>query len=218
MTTGLVRLLAWLSPAFPVGAFSYSHGLESAVHDGLVNNPVTLSNWIETLLRQGSGWNDAVLCREAWRQAGDGGNLAELNELAEALAGSKERHLETMLQGMAFRQAAAAWPCETLARLPEDCAYPVAVGAVSGGHGVASRDVLAAYLQAFTSNLVQAAIRLGVTGQKDGVAVLAELEPTIEAVAECADSSTLDDLGGVALMSEIAAMRHETLHTRLFRS
>ncbi|WP_157016292.1 urease accessory protein UreF [Mesorhizobium xinjiangense] len=214
----LLRLLTWLSPAFPVGAFSYSHGLESAVADGLVTDGEQLFEWIETLVESGSGWNDAVLLCESWRRARDGGELTEPAYLAEALAGSAERHMESRLQGAAFLTAAANWPHPAAARLPERCPYPVAVGTICGVHGIACADAAGAYLHAFASNLIQAAIRLGVVGQRDATAVLARLEPVILATANRAARSGLDDLGTATILSEIAAMRHETQHTRLFRS
>lgn len=214
----LLRLMAWLSPSFPVGGFSYSHGLERAVHDGLVTDRQDLAGWLETLVEMGSGWNDALLFAESWRRARDGGDLTEVAALAEALAGSQERHMETMLQGAAFLKAASAWPCPALERLPADCPYCVAVGAVAGGHGISLADALSAFLQAFFSNLVQAAIRLGVIGQVDAMALLAGFETLALATATRAAKSSLDDLGGSALMSDIMAMKHETQYSRLFRS
>lgn len=214
----LLRLMAWLSPAFPVGGFSYSHGLERAVHDGLVASRDDLAGWLAALAELGSGWNDAVLFAEAWRRARDGGDLAEIAALGEALAGSHERHMETMLQGQAFLTAASAWPNPVLEKLPAECPYCVAVGAVSGANGIALEDALAAYLQAFSTNLVQAAIRLGVVGQVAAIGIIAAFEPTALSVAVRAAASSLDDLGSAALTSDIVAMRHETQHSRLFRS
>lgn len=218
MTHDLLRLLAWLSPSFPVGSFSYSHGLESAVEAGQVGDRDGLRDWIDMVLRRGSGWNDAVVLCDAWRRAGDGGDLAELNALAEALAGSKERHLESTLQGAAFRDAVTAWSCPALDALPEGCVYCVAVGAAARDHGIACQAAVAAFLQAFASNLLQAAIRLGVIGQTAGVALLAALEETVTVTARRAATSSLDDLGSLTIMAEVAAMRHETLYSRLFRS
>jgi urease accessory protein len=214
----LLRLMAWLSPAFPVGSFSYSHGLERAVHDGLVVNAEELRDWLASLIEYGSAWNDAVLFAEAMRRAEAGGDLTELAELAEALAGSAERHMETSLQGRAFIGAAGAWSNEVLSNLPQNCPYCVAVGALAGATRVPCVEAIAAFLQAFSSNLIQAAIRLGVTGQSDGVKTLASLEPLIADTAERVARSTLDDLGSATLMSEIAAMRHETQYSRLFRT
>ena len=217
-TTNLVRLMTWLSPAFPVGAFSYSGGLEQVVADGDVRDAGTLKDWLESLLAYGNLWNDAVLLAEAHRAFDDGELLAEAAALAEALSGSAERHRETMLQGGAFLAAAASWPHPVLGRLGRAAAYPVAVGAVAAAHGIAAEAGVAAYLHAVASNLVSVAIRCGVIGQKGGVAVLAGLEARIVASAEWAAGSTLDDLGAATLRAEIASLRHETLPTRLFRS
>ncbi|PSJ56411.1 urease accessory protein UreF [Kumtagia ephedrae] len=214
----LLRLMAWLSPAFPVGSFSYSHGLERAVHDGLVADAESLRDWLETLLQCGSGWNDAVLFAEAWRLARKGGGLRDAADLAAALSGSRERHMESTLQGAAFLKAAEAWPVAGLSALPEDCAYCVAVGALAGAHGVPLADALGAFLQAFATNLVQAGIRLGVTGQQGAVALIAGLEPTVTEAAARAAVSSLGDLGACAMISDVAAMRHETQYSRLFRS
>ncbi|WP_164778260.1 urease accessory protein UreF [Mesorhizobium sp. M7A.F.Ca.US.006.01.1.1] len=214
----LLRLMAWLSPAFPVGGFSYSHGLERAVHDGLVADAGSLADWLETLVEIGSGWNDAMLFAESWRRARGTGDLDEVAALAEALAGSRERHTETMLQGAAFLKAAAAWPNPVLARLPAECAYCVAVGAIAGGNGIALQDALSAFLQTFFSSLVQAAIRLGIVGQSGATMLLAGFEPQALLTASRAARSTLDSLGGCAFVSDVMAMKHETQYSRLFRS
>lgn len=212
-----LRLMAFLSPAFPVGGFSYSHGLERAAHDGPLPDADALREWLSDLIAFGSGWNDAVLFAEAHRRAGSG-DLRKLAELAEALAGSEERHRESMLQGAAFIKAACAWPHPVFHRLPADCAYCVAAGAILGAHGVPLETALAAWLQAFSMNLVQAGIRLGVTGQQGAMAVVAALEPVILGTARRAEQSALDDLGSAAILSDIVAMKHETLASRLFRS
>lgn len=214
----LLRLLAWLSPAFPVGSFSYSHGLESAVNDGLIGNREELEDWPSGLLTAGSLWNDAVLSAHALRAADEPGELARLAELAEALASSAERHLETTGQGRAFLEAAYIWNGRRIDGLPDDCAYAVAFGAAAGGAGIPADEAIAGLLQAMISNLVQAAIRLSVIGQSDGVRIAAQLEAQIADTAARALGATLDDLGTGTLLSEIAAMRHETMHTRLFRS
>jgi urease accessory protein len=214
----LVRLMTWLSPAFPVGAFSYSSGLEQVVSDGDIRDAGTLGDWLSSLLAHGNFWNDAVLLAEAHRSCEDAGRLEEVAALAQALAGSAERHRETMLQGEAFLAAACNWPHPVLTALGLAAAYPVAVGAVSGGHGIAAEAALAAYLHATVSNLVSVAIRCGVIGQRSGVALLAGLEGQIVALAATASRSTLDDLGSATIRADIASLRHETLATRLFRS
>lgn len=214
----LLRLMTWLSPAFPVGGFSYSHGLEHAVHDGLVSDRASLEAWLADLLEIGSGWNDAVLLAESWRRVRAGGDLAELAELAESLAGSLERHRETTLQGAAFVKAASGWPHPLIESLPETCPYCVAVGVISGAHGIEIADALAAFLQAFAANLVQASIRLGVTGQDGAVETIAALETLVLKIAARAARSTLDDLGSATVLSDIMSMKHETQYSRLFRS
>ncbi|TXH83769.1 MAG: urease accessory protein UreF [Rhizobium sp.] len=214
----LLRLMAWLSPAFPVGSFAYSGGLERAVHDGLVIDSSGLGDWISTLIRNGSVWNDAVLLVEAHRAREDRQRLIAVAELAEALAGSKERHNETMLLGDAFLSAAAAWPHEIFSLLPSRTAYPVAVGAVAGAHGISAEKAVAAFLHALASQMVSAGIRLGVSGQKDGVAILARLEGLLADLARRAGQSGLDDLGSASVQAEIASLRHETQGMRLFRS
>lgn len=215
----LVRLQSLMSPAFPVGSFSYSHGLESAVAAARIGDAESLREWLAALVSFGSGWNDAVLLAEAWRLARADRDVAELAELAAALAGSLERHTETTLQGAAFIAAAkSGWPEPSLDGLPDPCPYPVAVGTVAAAHGLPLGAALAAFLQAFAGNLAQAAIRLGVVGQNGAVAVIAGLEPTVVETAARAALSDLDDLGSATVLSDIMAMRHEAQYSRLFRS
>lgn len=214
----LIRLMTWLSPAFPTGGFAYSGGLERAVHDGLVRDADDLSGWLATVSRHGAWWNDAVLLAEAWRTGCDPVRLADVAGLAEALAGSSERHLEIMMQGEAFVIAADAWPHPVIECLGRHPPYAVAVGAVAAAHGVALEKTISAFLHALASQAVSAAIRLGVLGQRQGVGVLARLEPVILDISTEASRSTLDDLGSAAISADLAAIRHETQHSRLFRS
>ena len=211
----LLRLLAWLSPGFPTGAYAYSHGLEWAVEAGDIRDGDTLRAWLADVLTHGSGRNDAILLRHAHRAARDPAALEHLAELAAAVAPSCERQAETIDQGKAFLRAARAWDCPIL---PEAVAYPVAVGALAGWHGIEEHLTAAAYLQAFGSNLISAAIRLVPLGQTTGLQVLAAIEPTILRVAADTGAATLDDIGGCAFRADLAAMRHETQYTRLFRS
>ncbi len=217
-TQALLRLVTWMSPAFPVGAFSYSSGLEQAVHDRLVSDAGELRNWLEAVISLGYGWNDALLLAESYRAVNDHARLAAAAELAEAMAGGRERHMETMLQGQAFLAAARSWPHPVLDALPESFAYPVAVGAVAGAHETGVEPALAAYLNASVSNAVSVAIRCGVTGQRDGVGIIAALEPVIAATAVKAAGASLDDLGSATMTADISSLRHESLHSRLFRS
>lgn len=216
MSHGLLRLLTWLSPAFPVGMFGWSHGLEQAIADGTVKDREALIAWISGLVEFGSGWTDAVLLTEAHAAATDPHRLRDVAELAAALAPSAERLAETVGQGTAFLKAVGAWP-EARPAL-DHAPWPVAVGAACGLASIALEDALTATLHAFASNLVSVALRAIPLGQTEGVRVMAAVEPVILATAMRAARSTLDDLGSAGLMSDIAAMRHETLQPRLFLS
>jgi urease accessory protein len=209
--------MMFLSPSFPIGAFAYSSGLEQAVADGQVTGGASLEEWLEAQLKSGSVWNDAVFLNAAHGRAGDSVNLKTIADLAKALSGSQERYLETMNLGEAFVDAvkASGLPCPLL---PDEAAYPVVVGAVARANAIDPEDAAAAFLHGYVSNQIQCAIRLGVTGQNGGVALLAKQEPMIAAMAAKAAQSTLDDLGSNTIQADIAAMRHETLPTRIFRT
>ena len=222
-TPSLLPLFAWLSPAFPVGAFAYSHGLETAVDAGWIHDAESLEAWLGDLLDHGSARQDAVLAAASWRlaQTGDAADLAELNDLALALAPSRERRLETGAMGRAFAETIrTAWPEASSPALPrdQDIAYPVAFGATASTGGMPLGPSLEALVLGFVSNLVSAAVRLGPIGQTDGQRVTASLLPEARRLGTWAATSTLDDLGACALRSDIAALQHETLYSRLFRS
>jgi urease accessory protein len=219
-SAALLRLMSWLSPAFPVGAFAYSHGIERAIHDGLIRDRAALTDWLADLVGYGSGWNDAVLLAAAWRDATAGGDASEVAELAASMAGSKERHMETTLQGAAFGEAVETWESSSplRGRGAGAISYPVAVGLAAARHDIDLNSTLAAYLHAFTSNLIQAAVRLVPLGQRDGVATLAALEPMLLVTAQKATDSTLDDLGSCTILSDILSMKHEVQYSRVFRS
>jgi urease accessory protein len=219
----LYRLMAWLSPAYPVGAFSYSCGIEWAVESGDIASAGSLRDWLTTMLADGGGFCDAVLFVHAYRAVADIAVLPDIAELANALAPSKERHLETTAQGKAFVEATrAAWPCAALDLLKQvwdgPVAYPVAVAVGAAGHGVALEPALAAFLQALVANWVSAGVRLVPLGQTDGLRVIAALEPVVAAAAQRALVSSLDDMGASAFRADLASLRHETQYTRLFRS
>ncbi|MDQ0396259.1 urease accessory protein UreF [Labrys monachus] len=219
------RLVLWFSPGFPTGAFGFSHGLEWAVEIGDVARAADLTSWIETLIEQGGGWSDAVLVSLSYRAAlsGDEAAMADLAELALALQPSRERRLETGVQGDAFLKAVeTGWPNEAAARLrqawPGACALPIAVGTAGAGAALPLEALLSAFLSGFAANLVSAAIRLAPIGQSDGLRVLASLGPLIARCAARAVDAGPEDLGTLAIRSDIASMRHETQFTRLFRS
>ncbi len=219
------QLLVWLSPAFPVGAFAYSHGLEKAVEKGLIKDRATLGAWLEDLITHGSLHNDLIVLAAAWRAASrrSATELAEIAELAAALQPSSERRLETITQGGSFLvQIDAAWPCTAVALLRAahagDAAYPVAVGVAAAGHALPLTPTLLGYGMAFVGNLISASIRLSVIGQTDGQRLTAALLPKLQDAATRAADSTLDDIGSATFAADLASMQHETQYTRLFRS
>jgi urease accessory protein len=217
--------MTWLSPAYPVGAFSYSGGIEAAVESGDIGNAADLQGWLTALLRLGSLGSDAVLFVHAHSAmlAKDDSALRTVAELAAAFVASKERHLETAAQGRAFIDATrAAWPCAALDRLAAiwdgAVAYPVAVAVTCAGHGIALDAGLPAALQAMVANLVSAGVRLIPLGQTEGQRVLAALEAEVALTVARALAAPLDDIGSATFRADIASMRHETQYTRLFRS
>ncbi|MEP1353661.1 MAG: urease accessory protein UreF [Tateyamaria sp.] len=210
MSDHTLTLMQWLSPAFPVGAFAYSHGLEQAVADGQVTNDASLQDWIAVLISEGSGKADAVLLSAAYQSD----TPEPIDATARAFAASAERLKESDLQGAAFCDTArAVW------NIPiSGFTYPVAVGAAARAKDVPLAQTLPLYLHAFASNLVAAAQRLMPLGQTAGQKVLANLAPIIAATASNAQKASVDDLSANSFAADIAAMRHEALTHRIFRT
>lgn len=222
--SGLNHLLAWSSPSFPIGAFSYSHGLETAVEWGEVKTRDQLLAYIEGVIAHGGGWADAMFFVHAYRAAHDEVALDEISELAAAFRGSSETALESHQQGAAcLKVTRVAWPHPMLeAYAARHTGRPMAhcvVAALSAAaHGVPLSPAILAFVHATAANLVSAGVRLVPLGQTDGQIALAGLSPIIEAVVRRALASDLDDLGTSAPALELRSMAHETLYTRLFRS
>ena len=198
------------SPAFPTGAFAWSHGFETRIADGTLAKAADADALIRDTLEHGAGWSDAVLAA----QAAGGGDLAALAELAAALAPSSERRAETVEQGAAFAATVrGVWAAEV-----PDAAYPVTVGAALRALDLPVEAGLRLMLQGFAANLASACVRLVPLGQTDGQRITAAVQPLCAALAARAITADLDDLGGFAPMLDVAAMRHETLRSRVFRS
>ncbi len=221
----LYRLMTWLSPSFPVGAFSYSSGLEWAVEAGDVIDASSSRAWLASMLSEGAGFCDGVFLAHAHRRVADGdqAGLIDLAELAAAFVPSRERQLETTTQGKAFIAAArAAWTCEALERVvdgvPQSFVYPIAVGIVSAAHRISLRLTVHAFLHALTANWISAAARLVPLGQTESQRILAALEPVVNSTADRALAAGLDDIASTTFRADLASMRHEAQYTRLFRS
>lgn len=226
MTDALYRLLAWLSPAYPIGGFSYSHGIETAIEEGFIVNRVSLVAWLQTVLGAGTGRVDGALFAAAWRAADARGWPAfdAVAERAAAWRGTSEMALEARQQGGSFLSITrTAWPHADLdaaqERLNGEIALPVAVALASAVHGIALEAALEGYLHAFAANLISAAVRAVPLGQSDGQIALASLEGEVHKAVEAALSVTdLDEVGAATPLLDWCSMRHETQYTRLFRS
>ena len=220
----LYRLLAWLSPGFPIGAYSYSHGLEAAAERGVVRDRTSLQAWINAIVVQGSGRIDADILCTAHRSAaaGDVAGLAAVNRRALAYRATAELALESAAQGEAFIAACrAAWPDPLFARWPapgEDASYPAVFGAAAARARIPLAEALLGYLEAMAANLVSAGLRLGIVGQNDGQRILAALEPEVAAAGAAAIIRDPADRGSASFAVDLASMAHETQYTRLFRS
>ncbi|ROP91248.1 urease accessory protein [Stella humosa] len=221
----LYRLIAWTSPAYPTGAFSYSHGLEWAVEDGLVPDRAGLEAWVGHIVERGAGWSDSILFAHAFRaaEAEDWTALDELADLAAALRATAELALESAQQGSAFLTITrAAWPAPRLERLAElrtgrPVPLPIAQAVALAGE-VPLPAALASMLGALAANLVSAGVRLVPLGQTDGQRAVAALMPVVARATAAALAASIDDIGTAAPMVDWASMRHETQYTRLFRS
>jgi urease accessory protein len=224
----LLRLQSWLSPAFPTGSYSYSHGLEWAVEAGHTHDRKTLVDWLEADLCYGSGRNEAIFFSAAWRCAiaDDRAKLFEIAELAAAFRGTSEFALESSQQAAAgLAMLCQVWPDPVLDWLSERLcerhvqpALAVVLGVSCAMQGIPASMALPAFLQSYVVNLVSAGVRLIPLGQTDGQLAVAELEEAVQAASAKAEKSSIDDRGSAAFMVDLASMAHETQYTRLFRS
>ncbi|MCF6444168.1 urease accessory protein UreF [Nereida sp. MMG025] len=211
MNTEILTLSQWLSPAYPIGAFAYSHGLEAAISAGWIKDAADLQDWLSDILVHGSGRNDCILLRAA--HAGDV-PVGDVNSMGLAFAASAERQRETLRQGAAFvKTTAHLWNMDDAPLI-----YPVAVGAAAGRLGIDPTLACAMFLQATLSNLVQAAQRLMALGQTQGQAIVKDLTPACQKMAQDTHAATLDNMASCAFLSDIAAMRHETQTPRIFQT
>jgi urease accessory protein len=225
---GLLKLQSWLSPSFPTGAYSYSHGLEWVVDAGQIYDRESLVNWLTADLSYGSGRNEAILFAVAWRRSVDDDQvgLFEIAELAAALRGTSELALESSQPaGACLATLRRVWPdqiLDSLAHALRERDVSPALAVVLGTRAAAS-DIpltlaLPAFLQSYVANWVTAAVKLIPLGQTDGQLAIAELEDAVLAASARAHEADIEALGSAALMVDLASMAHETQYTRLFRS
>ncbi|WP_405108786.1 urease accessory protein UreF [Phaeobacter sp. BS52] len=214
----LLTLAQWFSPGYPVGAFSYSHGLEWAITSAAVSTAAELQDWIETVLRDGGGWSDALFLAAAYH-APHTGAVAQIDAQCRAYAPSLERLRETDLQGAAFCQITrTVWPETDQNGIPTKLTFPVAVGYSANCCALPLQATIALYLQAFAANLVAAGQRLAPIGQSRAQAITRALAPLCEDIAEQTNAGDLAQLSSTSFLADIAAMKHETQHSRIFRT
>jgi len=209
----ILTLSQWFSPAFPVGAFAYSHGLEWAIDQGQVRTAKDAQEWLDTVLHHGAVWNDTVLLSAAYRAETDQA-VTMIDATCRALAASRERVMEADLQGKAF----CATVTEVWQIALDDLTYPVAVGRAARLLDLPLELTAQMYVQAFVSNLVSAAVRLVPLGQTQGQRIVQQLTRDCRDVAARAVQADADDLRACSFVTDIAAMKHETQHSRMFRT
>jgi urease accessory protein len=223
---GLYRLMAWLSPAYPVGAYAYSHGLEYAVETGAVSDEQSLIAWIEGIVAFGSPRVDGALFAHAWQAVTDRDDdtFRWTAERAAALRGSAELALESRQQGEAFlktvRASAHAPELDRFVALLHGVApsYPISVAVAAALHDVPVRPALVAYIHAFAANLVSAGVRLVPLGQMAGQRAIEALRPAVLATVDACLRTRPTEIGQAASVVDWTSMKHETQYTRLFRS
>ncbi len=209
----ILTLTQWFSPAYPVGGFAYSHGLEWAIECGDVDSAASAQAWIADVVAHGAGWNDVLFLAAAYGAA-DAPELAEIDQSARAFSASSERLMETRLLGQAFCQVTGeVWSYEL-----RSLTYPVAVGRAARLHGLPLGITAKVFLQSFMANLVACATRLVPLGQTDSQRLIRDLTPLCAETAAAALNADLDDLSSTAFLSDIASMRHETQYSRIFRT
>ena len=224
----LLRLMTWLSPSFPVGGYSFSHALETAIELDIATDVQGLTDWLRADLTEGSGRVDAIFLCQAWQAIADGDMAAfvDVASLAAAMRGTAEFNLESQTQGAAFVSTVrAVWPNEMMDKALAALAaeginpvLPVAVGLACAVNNIPLAPSVATYLHAWVANLVSAAVRAVPLGQTDGQRAIAVLEADVVQVADEATRSDLDDIGSASVMVDILSMQHETQYTRIFRS
>lgn len=223
---GLYRLMAWLSPAYPVGAYAYSHGLEYAVETGAVSDEQSLIVWIEGIVAFGSPRLDGTLFAFAWQAVTDRDDdtFRWTAERAAAMRGSAELALESRQQGEAFlktvRASAHAPELDRFVTLLHGVApsYPISVAVAAALHDVPVRPALVAYIHAFAANLVSAGVRLVPLGQMAGQRAIEALRPAVLATVDACLRARPTEIGQAASVVDWTSMKHETQYTRLFRS
>jgi len=216
-----LKLLQLVSPSLPVGAFSYSQGLEAAIDAGIVHDAATTRDWIGDVLRLSFGTMEGpVLLRlvAAW-QAGDAARARHWNDFFLATREAAELRAETVQMGYSLRRllrdlAVEATPLDAF----ESLAWPTAFAFAVAAWEIEAQEALEAYAFAWIENQVLAALKAVPLGQTDGQRLVLGLAEEARRVAAAAARLDDADLGNFAPGLSILASRHETQYSRLFRS
>jgi urease accessory protein len=219
------RLLQLVSPMLPVGAYSYSQGLESAVEARVVGDTASARDWISDLLEFSIARTDAPLLArliESWN-AGDAASAKRWNALVLATRESAELRAETLQMGYSLKkllielEGANEKARAGLTGL-EEMSFPAAFAFAAAQWRIPAQPALVAYLWAWLENQVMAAIKIVPLGQTDGQRMLLAIGERLGVIAERAALLSDDEIGGFAPRMAILSSRHETQYSRLFRS
>ncbi len=222
---GLTRLLQLASPALPVGAYSYSQGLETAIDHGLVTDAASATGWILDILRFSLGSFEAPLL---WRMSGaleedDFILFAHWNTTFRAGRETAELRTETLQMGHALRALIKELPCcgaDDIGRLDGAGAltFPAAFSFAAHHMAVDRHAALVGYLWSWLENQVMAALKAIPLGQSAGQRMLAAIGAQLPEAAQRAMQLGDDELSNFAPGLAIVSSRHETQYSRLFRS
>jgi len=222
MNLALIRLLHLASPTLPVGAYTYSQGLEWAVETAAIKNEAGALRWINDSLEFGIARFEAVYLAHmlaAWTN-GDMARLAELDAEFAASRESAELRAETLQMGYSLARLLndlADFPAHHLATFAAP-SFPLAWSCAAAEWAIPAEDALAGYLWAWAENQVMAAVKAVPLGQTAGQRMLLELGEHLPRLVEAAASANIATTHNYLPAFAIACSRHETQYTRLFRS
>jgi urease accessory protein len=208
--SAVLTLAQWFSPAYPIGSFAYSHGMEWAIETGGVHDSATLGAWVGDVLEYGAGCNDALFLAAAYGSD----DPRDVNNICRAFAPSKERLMEADLQGAAFGEITS----EIWGHDMPPMAYPVAVGWAARLGELPLSLTSQMYLQSFASALISVGMRLIPLGQRKGHRLIQGFAPLCGRIAEQTANGDLDALSATAFLPDIASMKHETQYSKVFRT
>lgn len=219
----LLKLLQLASPVLPVGAFSYSEGLETLVARTELQGPAQLHHWLVQELMQGGVRLEAAVMVRAHRAftTADFAALDQWNSWLSAARENEELRLQSWQMGRSLLRLVRQICPETgpaATAIGGPCNFSVAFGLTAAYWQIGLEPSLLAYLQSWATNLVNSAVKLVPLGQTAGQQLLLELYPSIIGAAKAVLPLTDDQLESSGWGLSLASMQHETLYTRLFRS